>query len=65
MGWGVRKITFVDNAKVSYSNPVRQPLFTFKASSTIRVIIGSTLVMDSIADIIAAQPQFALKSFVV
>ncbi|KAF2154939.1 E1-like protein-activating enzyme Gsa7p/Apg7p [Myriangium duriaei CBS 260.36] len=29
MGWGVRKITFVDNAKVSYSNPVRQPLYNF------------------------------------
>ena len=29
MGWGVRKITFVDNATVSYSNPVRQPLFNF------------------------------------
>ncbi|KAA8569595.1 hypothetical protein EYC84_001207 [Monilinia fructicola] len=30
MGWGVRKITFVDNASVSFSNPVRQPLFDFK-----------------------------------
>ncbi|KAH9822035.1 ubiquitin-like modifier-activating enzyme ATG7 [Teratosphaeria destructans] len=30
MGWGVRKITFVDNAKVSFSNPVRQPLYDFK-----------------------------------
>nr|POE47985.1 ubiquitin-like modifier-activating enzyme atg7 [Quercus suber] len=30
MAWGVRKITFVDNARVSYSNPVRQPLFDFK-----------------------------------
>lgn len=30
MGWGVRKITFVDNAQVSYSNPVRQPLFNFQ-----------------------------------
>ncbi|KAF2786749.1 autophagy-related protein 7 [Melanomma pulvis-pyrius CBS 109.77] len=30
MGWGVRKITFVDNANVSFSNPVRQPLFDFK-----------------------------------
>jgi len=30
MGWGVRKITFVDNGKVSFSNPVRQPLFNFK-----------------------------------
>jgi len=29
MGWGVRKITFVDNAMVSFSNPVRQPLFDF------------------------------------
>ncbi|KAI9859050.1 MAG: Autophagy protein 7 [Trichoglossum hirsutum] len=30
LGWGVRKITFIDNAKVSFSNPVRQPLFGFK-----------------------------------
>lgn len=30
MGWGVRDITFVDNGRVSYSNPVRQPLFAFK-----------------------------------
>ncbi|EON65560.1 hypothetical protein W97_04798 [Coniosporium apollinis CBS 100218] len=30
LGWGVRKITFVDNARVSFSNPVRQPLFDFK-----------------------------------
>ena len=28
-GWGVRHITFVDNAKISYSNPVRQPLYEF------------------------------------
>ncbi|RCH91641.1 Autophagy-protein 7 (Autophagy-E1-like activating enzyme atg7), partial [Rhizopus stolonifer] len=30
MGWGVRHITFVDNGKVSFSNPVRQPLYQFK-----------------------------------
>ncbi|TFL02674.1 hypothetical protein BDV98DRAFT_592331 [Pterulicium gracile] len=30
MGWGVRTITFVDSAKVSFSNPVRQPLFEFE-----------------------------------
>lgn len=30
MGWGVRNITFVDNGRVSYSNPVRQPLYSFK-----------------------------------
>ena len=29
-GWGVRKITFVDNGSVSFSNPVRQPLFGFQ-----------------------------------
>uniref|UniRef100_A0A8C7GL65 Ubiquitin-like modifier-activating enzyme ATG7 n=1 Tax=Oncorhynchus kisutch TaxID=8019 RepID=A0A8C7GL65_ONCKI len=30
MGWGVRHITFVDNSKISYSNPVRQPLYEFE-----------------------------------
>ncbi|CCH44783.1 Autophagy-related protein [Wickerhamomyces ciferrii] len=30
LGWGVRQITFVDNGSVSYSNPVRQPLFNFE-----------------------------------
>jgi len=30
LGWGVETITFVDNSKVSYSNPVRQSLFTFQ-----------------------------------
>jgi ubiquitin-like modifier-activating enzyme ATG7 len=30
MAWGVQKITFIDNATVSFSNPVRQPLFDFK-----------------------------------
>ena len=29
-GWGVRTITFVDSARVSFSNPVRQPLFDFE-----------------------------------
>lgn len=29
LGWGVRHITFVDNSRVSYSNPVRQSLYTF------------------------------------
>jgi ubiquitin-like modifier-activating enzyme ATG7 len=30
LGWGVRKFTIVDNGKVSYSNPVRQSLFTLE-----------------------------------
>ena len=29
-GWGVRTITLVDSARVSFSNPVRQPLFDFE-----------------------------------
>ena len=31
-GWGVRTITLADNARVSYSNPVRQSLFDFEDS---------------------------------
>jgi len=30
LGWGVRHLQFVDNGKVSYSNPVRQYLFTLE-----------------------------------
>ncbi|KAI4154370.1 MAG: hypothetical protein L6R39_001397 [Caloplaca ligustica] len=30
LGWGVRTITFVDNGQVSFSNPVRQPLYVFE-----------------------------------
>jgi ubiquitin-like modifier-activating enzyme ATG7 len=30
MGWGVRNLTFVDNGKVSFSNPLRQPLFDYE-----------------------------------
>ena len=32
LSWGYEHITFVDNGKVSYSNPVRQCLFTFADS---------------------------------
>ncbi|KAK4875920.1 hypothetical protein RN001_012342 [Aquatica leii] len=30
LGWGVRNITFLDNSIVSFSNPVRQSLFTYE-----------------------------------
>lgn len=30
IAWGVKHITFVDNGKVSHSNPVRQSLFVFE-----------------------------------
>lgn len=32
IGWGSSNITFVDNGTVSFSNPVRQSLFTFEDS---------------------------------
>lgn len=35
LGWGARHITFIDNGKVSYSNPVRQSLYTFEDSTNI------------------------------
>ena len=30
LGWGVRRVTFLDNGAVSFSNPVRQSLFSFE-----------------------------------
>ena len=30
LGWGVRNITFIDDGRVSFSNPARQSLFTFE-----------------------------------
>ncbi|KDD73945.1 hypothetical protein H632_c1708p0, partial [Helicosporidium sp. ATCC 50920] len=30
LGWGVRDVTFVDSGAVSYSNPVRQSLYTLR-----------------------------------
>ena len=30
LGWGIQEVTFVDNSKVSFSNPVRQSLFHFE-----------------------------------
>ena len=35
LGWGARHITFIDNGKVSYSNPVRQSLYTFEDSQQV------------------------------
>eukprot|EP01025_Chloroclados_australasicus_P019048 TRINITY_DN2022_c0_g1_i3.p4 TRINITY_DN2022_c0_g1~~TRINITY_DN2022_c0_g1_i3.p4 ORF type:complete len:349 (-),score=48.54 TRINITY_DN2022_c0_g1_i3:206-1252(-) len=33
-GWGVRKMTLIDNAEVSYSNPVRQWLYNHEDAAT-------------------------------
>lgn len=32
LAWGVRSLTFVDNGRVSFSNPARQPLYEFADS---------------------------------
>jgi ubiquitin-like modifier-activating enzyme ATG7 len=32
LGWGARNINFIDNAKISFSNPVRQSLYNFQDS---------------------------------
>jgi ubiquitin-like modifier-activating enzyme ATG7 len=32
IGWGCKNITFIDNGKVSYSNPVRQSLYVYEDS---------------------------------
>lgn len=29
LGWGVRNIAMLDNGRVAYTNPVRQPLYEF------------------------------------
>lgn len=36
LAWGVRNLTFVDNGRISYSNPVRQSLFVFEDCGTDR-----------------------------
>merc|ERR1719450_708672 len=36
MGWGVRRMTFVDSGRVSLSNPVRQSLFTHEDAAESR-----------------------------
>ena len=36
LGWGARHITFLDYGKISYSNPVRQSLYTFEDSKNIK-----------------------------
>ena len=47
LGWGARHITFLDNGKVSYSNPVRQSLYTFEDSRNIgnnyKAILGAEM----------------------
>ena len=62
MGWGCRRMTFVDSGKVSFSNPVRQSLFTHKdaaegrkkataAKEAVEAILPDAEVVDVVMDI--------------
>ncbi|CAK9073703.1 unnamed protein product [Durusdinium trenchii] len=62
MGWGCRHMTFVDAGKVSFSNPVRQSLFTHKdaadgrkkataAKEAVLAILPDAKVEDVVMDI--------------
>ena len=61
MGWGIKNITFIDNGKVSYSNPSRQCLFEFDDHNEFKAIVASQRLqkifpgMKSIGEIIDIQ----------
>ncbi|OBZ85707.1 Ubiquitin-like modifier-activating enzyme ATG7 [Choanephora cucurbitarum] len=59
LGWGVRHITFVDNGRVSFSNPVRQPLYQFKDA-----LQGGSLKAETAADQLRQiQPTVVSKGY--
>ena len=51
LGWGARHITFLDNGKVSYSNPVRQSLYTFEDSKNVGNNYKATLAAEMLKKI--------------
>lgn len=51
LGWGARHITFIDNGKVSYSNPVRQSLYTFEDSTNVNENYKALLAAKKLKDI--------------
>ena len=51
LGWGARHITFIDNGKVSYSNPVRQSLYTFEDSKKIENNYKALLAAEKLKEI--------------
>ncbi|CAE7696688.1 atg7 [Symbiodinium necroappetens] len=64
MGWGCRRMTFVDAGKVSYSNPVRQSLFTHrdaaegrKKATAAREAVEAILPDAEVADVVLDIPM--------
>ncbi|ORE09599.1 E1-like protein-activating enzyme Gsa7p/Apg7p [Rhizopus microsporus var. microsporus] len=56
MGWGVRHITFVDSGTVSYSNPVRQPLYRFQDK-------GKPKAQTAAEQLLEIQPTLVAKGY--
>lgn len=60
LGWGVRHFKIIDNGKVSYSNPVRQPLFTLEdchsekdGSGRSKAVAAAEALKDIAADVVS------------
>lgn len=51
LAWGIREISLLDNSRVSYSNPVRQTLYTFDDCSTSGGIFKANAAAKSIRQI--------------
>eukprot|EP00927_Polykrikos_kofoidii_P039370 TRINITY_DN33775_c0_g2_i1.p1 TRINITY_DN33775_c0_g2~~TRINITY_DN33775_c0_g2_i1.p1 ORF type:complete len:732 (-),score=125.10 TRINITY_DN33775_c0_g2_i1:136-2331(-) len=64
MGWGVRKMTFVDSGKVGLSNPVRQSLFTHQdaadSRSKAQAARQAVLAVMPDADIVAVEMEIPM-----
>lgn len=52
--WGVRNITFIDNGKVSYSNPVRQSLYkhTHCIDSNYKALVAADVLREIHPDVV-------------
>jgi ubiquitin-like modifier-activating enzyme ATG7 len=62
MGWGIRHITFVDNGRVAYSNPVRQSLFAYEDAKQgkFKAVAAAEQVMRIFPDMTATAELLAI-----
>lgn len=51
LAWGIREITLLDNSKVSFSNPVRQTLYTFANCTSPDGVYKAIAAADSLRSI--------------
>ena len=57
MGWGARRITFLDSGKVGLSNPVRQSLFTHADAAA-----GRSKAQAAMEAVMAVMPDAEVKA---